>query len=528
MSGGWRGRLSQPPARFAKPPRRKPPCNADQLPIKGERRVRAASLCTLPRADQRRRPRRHWRPLLPARAGVAVEDIDVFAGHCLIHERRGGLPALSILRLPRPDRPPAHRTAARAAVEPSPVPAPRTSADCAATPPRAAVRAARAEPGSGPAPGSAPPPDPTLPYPGPACGAAEAAPALRSLAFRAEAGALAVAAGANPDFHAAVARVLASSPLRPDVPLDVDLATGRVAHAARAAGVGTGAGSVADGASARDDGGLAGVEGVWVTSLDPGPDATERPAAGAAAAGATAASLAPGAGAAAAADGAGAGAPAPRPGGGAAGRGGRAARHAHGGYACWVEAVRAPDGARVPLTVARAEAGGPPGPALLAVYGCYGLPLDVGFRPEYASLLARTAPTYTLSSPLKPLKPIKPCACVVSRAPSPRPGFPASPVVANWIQYAQPWSRLRLNHCAAPHLLRGVLRRGGRSALSLLNMTHAPAAVTHCTRGARRKRARGGARAQRPQPRPPPPQDGHTPTRADPYPSQRPAEMPAW
>ncbi len=469
MSGGWRGRLSQPPARFAKPPRRKPPCNADQLPIKGERRVRAASLCTLPRADQRRRPRRHWRPLLPARAGVAVEDIDVFAGHCLIHERRGGLPALSILRLPRPDRPPAHRTAARAAVEPSPVPAPRTSADCAATPPRAAVRAARAEPGSGPAPGSAPPPDPTLPYPGPACGAAEAAPALRSLAFRAEAGALAVAAGANPDFHAAVARVLASSPLRPDVPLDVDLATGRVAHAARAAGVGTGAGSVADGASARDDGGLAGVEGVWVTSLDPGPDATERPAAGAAAAGATAASLAPGAGAAAAADGAGAGAPAPRPGGGAAGRGGRAARHTHGGYACWVEAVRAPDGARVPLTVARAEADGPPGPALLAVYGCYGLPLDVGFRPEYASLLARTAPTYTLSSPLKPLKPIKPCACVVSRAPSPRPGFTASPVVANWIQYAQPWSRLRLDHCAAPHPLRGVLRRGGCSALSLLN-----------------------------------------------------------
>jgi len=423
----------------------------------------------LPRADQRRRPRRHWRPLLPARAGVAVEDIDVFAGHCLIHERRGGLPALSILRLPRPDRPPAHRTAARAAVEPSPVPAPRTSADCAATPPRAAVRAARAEPGSGPAPGSAPPPDPTLPYPGPACGAAEAAPALRSLAFRAEAGALAVAAGANPDFHAAVARVLASSPLRPDVPLDVDLATGRVAHAARAAGVGTGAGSVADGASARDDGGLAGVEGVWVTSLDPGPDATERPAAGAAAAGATAASLAPGAGAAAAADGAGAGAPAPRPGGGAAGRGGRAARHTHGGYACWVEAVRAPDGARVPLTVARAEADGPPGPALLAVYGCYGLPLDVGFRPEYASLLARTAPTYTLSSPLKPLKPIKPCACVVSRAPSPRPGFTASPVVANWIQYAQPWSRLRLDHCAAPHPLRGVLRRGGCSALSLLN-----------------------------------------------------------
>jgi hypothetical protein len=236
-----------------------------------------------------------------------------------------------------------------------------------------------------------PPPNPTLPYSGPAC-AAEAELPLRALAFRAEAGALAVASGANPDFHAAVARVLASSPLRPDVPLDVDLATGRVARAARAAGVGSGMGSAADGASARDDGGLAGGQGPWVTPLDPGPDPTERPAPDAAAAGATAASHAPGAGGAAAADGAGAGAPAPRADGGTAGRGGRARRHTHGGCACWVERVCAPDGTRVPLTIARAEAGGAPGPALLAVYGCYGLPLDVGFRPEYASLLARTAP----------------------------------------------------------------------------------------------------------------------------------------
>ena len=42
---------------------------------------------------------------MPERAGVAIEDIDMFAGYCLLHERHDGLPALSILRLPPSDAP---------------------------------------------------------------------------------------------------------------------------------------------------------------------------------------------------------------------------------------------------------------------------------------------------------------------------------------------------------------------------------------------------------------------------------------
>ena len=45
-------------------------------------------------------PVRHWQPLVPERTGVTIEDMEVFAGYCLIQERRDGLPALSILRLP--------------------------------------------------------------------------------------------------------------------------------------------------------------------------------------------------------------------------------------------------------------------------------------------------------------------------------------------------------------------------------------------------------------------------------------------
>ncbi len=59
-------------------------------------------------------------------------------------------------------------------------------------------------------------------------------------------------------------------------------------------------------------------------------------------------------------------------------------------------------------------------------------------------------------------------------------------------------------------------------------MTHAPGGCDALHAGGRTPKAcAGGARARRPQPRPPPPQDGHTPTRADPNPSQRPAEVPA-
>ena len=48
---------------------------------------------------------RHWRPLVPERAGIAIENIDVFAGYCLLQERHDGRPALSILSLPPPDAP---------------------------------------------------------------------------------------------------------------------------------------------------------------------------------------------------------------------------------------------------------------------------------------------------------------------------------------------------------------------------------------------------------------------------------------
>ncbi|KAK9845992.1 hypothetical protein WJX81_007901 [Elliptochloris bilobata] len=154
--------------------------------------------------------RRHWRPLVPERAGVAIEDIDVFAGYVLLHERHSGLPALSILRLPPP----------------------------------------------------------AFPHLGAPCPEGHAE--LRTLRIRAKAGAIALAPAANLDFDASSARVTACSPLRPDVQLDVDLATGCVTE-------------VADG---------------------------ERPGPG-------------------------------------------------------------------------------PSPALLAVYGAYGLPLDVAYRPEYASLLER-------------------------------------------------------------------------------------------------------------------------------------------
>ena len=61
--------------------------------------------------------------------------------------------------------------------------------------------------------------------------------------------------------------------------------------------------------------------------------------------------------------------------------------HAHGGFECWVERVRAPDGALVPLTIARSAAAREPGPAMLLVYGAYGMPLDLSYHPQDASLL---------------------------------------------------------------------------------------------------------------------------------------------
>lgn len=42
---------------------------------------------------------------MPERAGVAIENIEVLAGYCLLQERHDGRPALSILRLAPPDAP---------------------------------------------------------------------------------------------------------------------------------------------------------------------------------------------------------------------------------------------------------------------------------------------------------------------------------------------------------------------------------------------------------------------------------------
>lgn len=356
-------------------------------------------------------PVRHWQPLVPERTGVTIEDMEVFAGYCLIQERRDGRPALSILRLPpsaasraasTPDVPcVGHLSCERHAKQPALTTyvlhsclqvraSARTrlcfvllsvyrscnvcqlDASCRVVSKCQDVRhALKVRLGS---------------------------TALRALLFRPEAGALALAFGANPDFHATAARVLASSPLRPDVPLSVDLANGCVSaveHAAEeplrlAAGSSCGQrGGNAEQWAEVAEAFTAGEEHVhFDTGLrcgaacqDPGPASggdseslsrAETP-------GSPALYPTPGSN------------PNPILSSAAAAR-----RYMQGSFSCWVERVRTADGALVPLTVARSAPGGPPGPVLLAVYGCYGLPLDLGYRPEYASLLVSYLFTHVL------------------------------------------------------------------------------------------------------------------------------------
>ena len=226
--------------------------------------------------------------------------------------------------------------------------------------------------------------------------------ALRTLHFRAEAGVLELAHGANLDFSAACARVAACSPLRPDVHLDVDLASGCVREVAGGGEAASGAPRRAPG-SGRSGGGGDRAEPWAEEALAPG--AAGRPGLAVAPGTAAHAPMAASRGGRAGSS-SGGGSPmltfAPRSaaarsvsepdsslGSSPDPRSARVRKHCHGGFVCWVERVRAADGALVPLTVARSAAAGEPGPALLAVYGAYGLPLDLSYRPEHASLLVR-------------------------------------------------------------------------------------------------------------------------------------------
>ena len=196
--------------------------------------------------------------------------------------------------------------------------------------------------------------------------------------FRPEAGALELWLGANLDFHAPRARVVARSPLRPDVYLDVDLASGRVQEVSGRGGTSSRAprGPSSSGCSGGGGGGAE----PWAEEVVPPGEAGRArlvPALGEAARAPVAASRGGHAesgsgsdayvqtvawGSAAARP-----EPVPNPFSGpsldATLASVRKRCHAHGGFECWVERVRAPDGALIPLTVARSAAAREPGPA---------------------------------------------------------------------------------------------------------------------------------------------------------------------
>lgn len=230
---------------------------------------------------------------------------------------------------------------------------------------------------------------------------------LRTLLFRAEARALDLELGANLDFHADHARVVACSPLSPDVDLNVDLASGRVREVAGGGGTSSKSprGPSSSGCSGGGGGGRAGAEPWAEEAL--APNAAGRPGLGPALSEAAHAPMAMNRGGHAesrdggnghahtAAWGSAAARPVPAP---TSFLGSsldptsasmRKRCHAHGGFQCWVERVRAADGVLVPLTVARSVAASEPGPVMLVVYGAYGTPLDLSYCPEYASLLVR-------------------------------------------------------------------------------------------------------------------------------------------
>lgn len=132
---------------------------------------------------------RHWGALLPERPGVTIEDIDVFAGRCLIHERHDGQPALSILRLPR-------------ALEPQALGLGSAPESVVGRPTDAVGQAGGRAQALGPEPGAEGGAGPW--EDGAWAQTLDPGPALRTLRFRPEAGAMALASGANPDFHAKV------------------------------------------------------------------------------------------------------------------------------------------------------------------------------------------------------------------------------------------------------------------------------------------------------------------------------------
>ena len=47
-------------------------------------------------------------PVLPARPGIAIEDVDMFDGYAVLWERHDGSPGLSILQLPASGKPASH------------------------------------------------------------------------------------------------------------------------------------------------------------------------------------------------------------------------------------------------------------------------------------------------------------------------------------------------------------------------------------------------------------------------------------
>ncbi|KAG2491785.1 hypothetical protein HYH03_009945 [Edaphochlamys debaryana] len=157
--------------------------------------------------------RDHWRPLLRAEAeaaraeaGVVVTDMDVFGERVVLYERRGGLPAVSVLSLPRP-------------------PPPRSSAD----------------------------PGTEAGTPAPAGAGAEPPPAGDPVLLPLPPWALHLTPGFNADPHATALRLTAEGPLRAPATLDLPFPTldatspdSGAAAAAAAAAV-----TVSDAASAR-------------------------------------------------------------------------------------------------------------------------------------------------------------------------------------------------------------------------------------------------------------------------------------